>query len=81
MTSAQAIYASSPDALSDDVFVPGDLGYLAVGNRGRMLDPRRTPVEVTEVSPGKVCSSCGSARSRTQRTSRAGWEALCVIGW
>lgn len=51
MTSADAIYAFSPDAASEDGFLPGDLGYLVAGNQGRMLHPRRTPVEVAEVSP------------------------------
>lgn len=45
------IYASDPDARPDSDFEPGALRHLAAGNRGRMLDPRRTPVAVVEVEP------------------------------
>jgi hypothetical protein len=51
MTSADAIYETSPAPVSDDGFVLADLAQLVAGSRGRMLDPRRTPVEVTEVKP------------------------------
>jgi hypothetical protein len=49
MTSADGVYEWNLDRLSDDGFVEADLAHLVVGNRGRMRDPRRTPVEVTEV--------------------------------
>jgi hypothetical protein len=51
MASATPIYEWSPDPVSDDDFVQAGLAQLVGGNRGRMLDPRRTPVEVTEVIP------------------------------
>lgn len=48
---AESIYQSDPDAAPDSEFLPGELRYLVAGNRGRLLDPRRTPVRVTAVSP------------------------------
>lgn len=44
-----SIYRSNPDALPDDAFVPAELAHLVVGNRGRLLDHRRTPVSVVDV--------------------------------
>ncbi len=41
------IYASDPDAAPDSEFTPGELSYLVPGNRGRLLDARRTPMMVT----------------------------------
>jgi hypothetical protein len=46
-----AIYRSDPDAAPDSEFVAGELRHLVVGNRGRLLDARRTPVAVTAVAP------------------------------
>ncbi len=43
------IYESDPNAAPDSGFVPGELHHLVVGNRGRLLDARRTPVEVVAV--------------------------------
>ncbi len=43
------VYASDPDAAADDQFEPGRLEHLVVGNAGRLLDPRRTPVSVTGI--------------------------------
>ena len=43
------IYASDPDAASDEQFEPGRLEHLVAGNTGRLLDPRRTPVSVTGI--------------------------------
>jgi hypothetical protein len=43
------VYQFDPDALSDAAFVPADLALLAVGNRGRLLDARRTPLSITAV--------------------------------
>jgi hypothetical protein len=51
MTSEGPVYATSPGPVSDAGFVGGELGHLVPGNQGRMLDPRRTPVEVTDVNP------------------------------
>lgn len=45
------IYASDPDAPSDAEFEPGELRHLVVGNRGRLLDARRTPITITAVTP------------------------------
>lgn len=45
------IYASSSEIRPDDDFEPGTLYCLVGGNRGRLLDPRRTPVSVVEVRP------------------------------
>ena len=45
------IYLSDPDIRPDGDFEPGTLRHLAPGNRGRMLDPRRTPVSVVAIQP------------------------------
>ena len=45
------IYERDPDTAPDEDFEPGELGHAVVGNEGRMLDPRRTPVRVVEVRP------------------------------
>jgi hypothetical protein len=45
------IHEFDPDMLPDDAFVPGSLEHLVPGNRGRLLDPRRTPVSVVEIRP------------------------------
>jgi hypothetical protein len=45
-----AIYESNPDPAPDSDYVPGSLEYLVVGNAGRLLDQRRTPVTVTDVT-------------------------------
>jgi hypothetical protein len=44
-----SVYQSDPDAAPDSEFVPGGLRHLVAGNRGRLLDARRTPVHVTGV--------------------------------
>ena len=43
------IYESDPEPAREAEFVPGELAHLVVGNRGRLLDARRTPVEVMAV--------------------------------
>jgi hypothetical protein len=48
---AESVYQWDPDAAPDSEFLPGELRHLAAGNRGRLTDPRRTPVHVTAVSP------------------------------
>jgi hypothetical protein len=50
-----AIYLSDPDAAPDGEFVGGELRHLVVGNRGRLLDARRTPITITAVSAEKGC--------------------------
>jgi hypothetical protein len=42
-------YASDPDRAPDDAFERGRLEFLVPGNRGRLLDPRRTPVVVSSI--------------------------------
>jgi hypothetical protein len=44
------VYASDRDAAPDAEFVPGELRHLVAGNRGRLLDARRTPVSVVDVA-------------------------------
>jgi hypothetical protein len=44
-----SVYQSSPDMAPDIDFEPGSLHHLVAGNRGRLLDPRRTPVSVAGV--------------------------------
>jgi hypothetical protein len=46
------VYQSDPDPAPDAGFLPGELRHLVAGNRGRLLDLRRTPVLVTKVTPG-----------------------------
>ena len=43
------VYASDPHAEPDSSFVPGTLAHLVPGNRGRLLDPRRTPISIVDV--------------------------------
>ena len=44
-----AIYQADPDQLPDDAFEKGRLGHLRSGTKGRLRDPRRTPVSVLAV--------------------------------
>lgn len=48
---AESVYDSDPDAAPDSEFIHGELRHLVVGNRGRLLDPRRTPIRISCVSP------------------------------
>jgi hypothetical protein len=43
------VYESDPRAAADSDFAAGELAHLVAGNRGRLLDARRTPVAVTGV--------------------------------
>jgi hypothetical protein len=43
------MYQADSEALPDDRFAPGELGWLVAGNEGRLLDARRTPVRVTAI--------------------------------
>jgi hypothetical protein len=45
------VYQSDPDRAPDSDFLAGDVRHLVAGNRGRLLDARRTPVTVTRVAP------------------------------
>lgn len=49
-----AIYQSDPEAASDAGFVGGELRHAVVGNRGRLLDARRTPLSLTGVNPDRA---------------------------
>jgi hypothetical protein len=44
------IYAGNEYRTPDSDFASGELRYLVVGNRGRLLDARRTPITVLDVS-------------------------------
>jgi hypothetical protein len=46
-----SIHQRDPDAAPDSDYEPGDLRHLVVGNRGRMLDWRRTPVSISGLQP------------------------------
>lgn len=48
---AAAVYASDSNAAPDSEFVPGAFSHLVIGNHGRLLDARRTPITVTAVKP------------------------------
>ncbi len=45
------IYDSDPDARPDTEYVGGELRDLVIGNHGRLLDARRTPITITAVAP------------------------------
>jgi hypothetical protein len=45
------IYQPDPEPAPDTGFVAADLSHLRAGNRGRLLDARRTPLTVTDVMP------------------------------
>lgn len=45
------VYASEEHPAPDSAFAPGELRHLVVGNRGRLLDARRTPITVVDVAP------------------------------
>jgi hypothetical protein len=47
------VYASDPRAASDSEFEPGELRHLVPGNRGRLLDARRTPITITATFPAR----------------------------
>lgn len=44
-------YQSDADMAPDSAFESGSLSHLVVGNKGRLLDPRRTPVRVVGLRP------------------------------
>lgn len=44
-----AVYQSDPEMEDDSGFVAGSLAHLVEGNRGRLLDARRTPITVLGV--------------------------------
>lgn len=72
------IYASDPNPAPDSEFAPGELRHLVVGNRGRLLDARRTPITVTGVD-----SARGSFEVEIGAFEDAGarWDlSLCEIG-
>jgi hypothetical protein len=50
---SEPVYETNPDAAPDEDFLAGELSLLLVGNRGRLLDARRTPIVVTAVAPSK----------------------------
>jgi len=43
------VYQSNENMLPDSEFEPGRYGHLVVGNHGRLLDPRRTPVRIVDL--------------------------------
>lgn len=47
-----------PAMLPDSDFSPGTLAHLVVGNPGRMLDPRRTPIRIVELEPSTGTFLC-----------------------
>lgn len=48
-TPGAPIYRFDGDSAPDSDFEPGQLRDLVPGNRGRLLDPRRTPVRIVEI--------------------------------
>jgi hypothetical protein len=45
------IYQRDPDCRPDSEFERGSLHHLVVGNEGRLLDPRRTPIRIVALRP------------------------------
>lgn len=45
------VYASDEHPEPDSAFAPGELRHLVVGNCGRLLDARCTPITVVDVAP------------------------------
>src|SRR5690349_21813490 len=43
-------FQSDPNRAPDSEFEPGELHHLCVGNEGRLLDFRRTPVRIEKLS-------------------------------
>ena len=46
-----AIYQADHDSLPDSEFESGQYEHLVVGNCGRLLDARRTPISIVELRP------------------------------
>jgi hypothetical protein len=46
-----SVYQSASNPAPDSDYEPGSLDHLVVGNAGRLLDPRRTPVSVVGLRP------------------------------
>ena len=45
----ERVHQFDPHAAPDTAFEPGTLEHLVPGNRGRLLDPRRTPISLVDV--------------------------------
>jgi len=45
------IHEFDPRRAPDSEYEPGELEWLVAGNRGRMLDPRRTPITILSIDP------------------------------
>jgi hypothetical protein len=72
------VYLSAQDSAPDSAFVAGELRHLVLGNRGRLLDARRTPVTVVDVTPDR-----GSFAVQIEAFEDAGarWElSLTEVG-
>jgi hypothetical protein len=71
------VYETDPGTAPDADFVSGRLRLLVPGNRGRLLDARRTPVAITAVDP----SICGfEVEIRAFEDAGARWElSLCDV--
>jgi hypothetical protein len=48
-----AIYEFDPERAADAAFVAGRLEHVVIGNRGRLLDVRRTPITITAIAADK----------------------------
>ena len=67
------IYAFDPDASPDSDFAPGELKHLVVGNHGRLLDTRRTPVTITALALERAAFE---VRIEAFEDMGARWETL-----
>ena len=52
------IHQFDPDMLPDSRFAPGELRHLVPGNQGRMLDRRRTPIQIYALRPETGSWTC-----------------------
>jgi hypothetical protein len=65
------VYETDPRSAPDAEFVGGRLELLVAGNRGRLLDARRTPVVISAVRPG---TGAFEVELRAFEDSGARWE-------
>jgi hypothetical protein len=50
----EPVYESDPGAPPDSEYEPGEAAHIVPGNRGRLLDPRRTPLVIAGAVPARA---------------------------
>jgi hypothetical protein len=75
--SGEPVYEADPHARPDADFEPGTVAHVVAGNRGRLLDPRRTPLLVAGAVPQRAAFEVVVAGFED---AGAHWElALCEV--